>query len=74
MEAIEAVEGVAGRSAWDPRLLISVWIYAYTTGVSSAREISRLCRYHPAYQWLTGLGGDQPSHAVGFSGGAWSKL
>jgi transposase len=53
--AIEAVEGVAGRSAWDPRLLISLWIYAYTTGVSSAREISRLCRYHPAYQWLTGL-------------------
>jgi len=55
LEAIEAVEGVAGRSAWDPRLLISVWIYAYTTGVGSAREISRLCRYHPAYQWLTGL-------------------
>ena len=54
-EAIEAVEGVAGRSAWDPRLLISVWLYAYTTGVGSAREISRLCRYHPAYQWLTGL-------------------
>ncbi len=53
--AIEAVEMVAGRSAWDPRILISVWLYAYTQGVSSAREISRLCRYHPAYQWLTGL-------------------
>jgi len=53
--AIEAVEGVAGRSAWDPRLLISLWIYAYTQAVSSGREISRLCRYHPAYQWLTGL-------------------
>jgi transposase len=52
---IEAVEGVAGRSAWDPRILISLWIYAYTEAVSSAREISRLCRYHPAYQWLTGL-------------------
>jgi transposase len=53
--AIEAVEGVAGRSAWDPHMLISLWIYAYTQAVSSAREISRLCRYHPAYQWLTGL-------------------
>ena len=52
---IEAVEGVAGRSAWDPQLLISLWIYAYKEGVSSAREISRLCEYHPAYQWLTGL-------------------
>jgi hypothetical protein len=36
-------------------LLISLWIYAYKDGVSSAREIGRLCEYHPAYQWLTGL-------------------
>jgi transposase len=52
---IESVEGVAGRPVWDPRLLISLWIYAYKDGVSSAREIARLCEYHPAYQWLTGL-------------------
>ena len=24
-------------------------------GSSSAREIARLCEYHPAYQWLSGL-------------------
>jgi transposase len=53
-ETIEVVEGEAGRSAWDPRVLISLWIYAYSRAVSSAREIGRLCRYHPAYQWLTG--------------------
>jgi transposase len=52
---IEAVEGVAGRPVWDPQLLISLWIYAYKEGVNSAREIARLCEYHPAYQWLTGL-------------------
>jgi transposase len=52
---IEAVEGVAGRPVWDPQLLISLWVYAYKEGVSSAREIARLCEYHPAYQWLTGL-------------------
>ena len=52
---VESVEGVAGRPVWDPRLLISLWIYAYKDGVSSAREIARLCEYHPAYQWLTGL-------------------
>jgi transposase len=52
---IEAVEGVAGRPVWDPQLLISLWIYAYKDGVSSAREIARLCEYQPAYQWLTGL-------------------
>jgi transposase len=52
---IESVEGVAGRPVWDPQLLISLWLYAYKAGVSSAREIARLCEYHPAYQWLTGL-------------------
>jgi len=52
---IESVEGVAGRPVWDPQLLISLWLYAYKEGGSSAREIARLCEYHPAYQWLTGL-------------------
>jgi transposase len=54
-EEIEVVEGEAGRSATDPQLLISLWIYGYSRGVSSAREISRLCEYDPAYQWLSGL-------------------
>jgi transposase len=54
-EEIEAVEGEAGRSATDPQLLISLWVYGYSKGVSSAREIGRLCEYDPAYQWLTGL-------------------
>src|SRR5689334_12230869 len=53
---IEAVEGGAGRTPWDPRLLISLWIYAYSRGISSAREIARRCRYEPAFQWLCGLG------------------
>ena len=52
---VESVEGVAGRPVWDPGLLVSLWIYAYKDGVSSAREIARLCEYHPAYQWLSGL-------------------
>jgi transposase len=54
-EEIEAVEGEAGRSATDPRLLISLWIYSYSKGVSAGREIGRLCEYDPGYQWLTGL-------------------
>ena len=54
-ETIEAVEGEAGCSAWDPRVLISLWIYAYSRAVSSAREMARRCEYDPAYQWLTGL-------------------
>lgn len=54
---IKAVDGVAGREAIDPRLLISLWVWALSEGVSSAREIERRCQYHPVYQWLTGLEG-----------------
>jgi transposase len=54
-QPIAAVEGRAGRPAWDPQLLISLWVYAYSEGVSSAREVERRCAYHPAYQWLTGM-------------------
>jgi transposase len=53
-ERTRAVDGIAGRSAINPHLLVSLWIYAYSQGVGSAREISRLCGYHPAYQWFTG--------------------
>jgi transposase len=52
---IEAVEGSAGRTPWDPRLLVSLWIYAYSRGISSAREIARRCSYEPVFQWLCGL-------------------
>lgn len=52
---IKAVEGVAGREPWDPRLLISLWVYAYSRGIGSAREVSRRCEYEPAFQWLTGM-------------------
>jgi transposase len=54
-DRIEAVEGGDGRPAWDPRMMISLWAYAYSRGVSSAREVSRLCECDPGYQWLTGL-------------------
>ena len=51
----KAVEGVAGCSPYDPRLLISLWVLAYSDAVRSAREVARRCEYHPVYQWLTGL-------------------
>ncbi len=52
---IAAVEGHAGRDHTSPQLLISLWLYAYSRGISSAREIARRCEYEPAFQWLCGL-------------------
>lgn len=53
--SIGSVEGEAGRAAWDPKVLICVWIYAYSRGIGSAREIERRCGFDPAFQWLTGM-------------------
>jgi len=53
-EEVRAVEGKAGRPGWEPRLLVSLWVYAYSKGVGSARAIEELCQWEPAYQWLTG--------------------
>jgi transposase len=52
---IAAVEGRAGRDHTSPQLLISLWLYAYSRGISSAREIARRCEFEPAFQWLCGL-------------------
>lgn len=54
LTTIKAVEGAAGRDATDPRLLVSLWIYATLEGVGSARGLARLCEKHLAYQWLCG--------------------
>jgi transposase len=48
------VKGDVGRAAWDPRLLVSVWIYGLSEGVNSAREIERLMGYEPGLMWLSG--------------------
>src|ERR1700690_1799926 len=53
--AIASAEGSAGREAIDPRLLICLWVYAYSQGISSAREIAHLMEYHPGFQWLCGM-------------------
>ena len=52
---IAAVEGRAGRDHTDPQVLISLWLYAYSRGISAAREVERRCEYEPAFQWLCGL-------------------
>ena len=53
-EPIKAREGVAGRDATDPRVLLALWLYAISQGVNSAREIARLCEAHAAYRWICG--------------------
>jgi transposase len=54
-ELLRTTQGCAGRPGWDPRLLVSVWVYAYSEGISSAREIERMMEWEPGLQWLGGM-------------------
>jgi transposase len=51
---IAAVEGHAGRAPIDPKILLTLWLYATSEGVGSAREVARLCEAHDAYRWIGG--------------------
>ena len=51
---IQAVEGGPGQAPADPRLLLTLWLYATLRGVGSARELNRLCMDHIAYRWICG--------------------
>src|SRR6266851_975468 len=53
-ESIKAREGSAGRDATDPRILLALWLYGLSQGVSSARELARLSTLHAAYRWICG--------------------
>ena len=53
---VKAVEGHAGQPAFDPRLMISIWVYGISRGISSARELSESCEWEPGLQWLCAMG------------------
>jgi transposase len=44
----------AGAPATSPRLLMALWLYAYSDGIGNARALDRLCNSHDAYRWLCG--------------------
>lgn len=79
LSRIKSREGEAGRQAHDPRMLLSLWLYATSQGIGSARRLAVLCQTDIAYCWLSGdvhrnhhalsdfrsLGGKQPDDLMG---------
>jgi transposase len=53
-QRIQAVEGGPGQAPADPRVLLTLWLYATLRGVGSARELNRLCERHVDYRWICG--------------------
>ncbi len=49
-----SVEGKAGRSLLSPRMMLTLWLYAISRAVGSAREIARLTTTDVAFSWIVG--------------------
>ncbi len=54
LDAIRARGEAPGRAATDPRILITLWLYASLRGVSTGRELARLCEESAPYRWICG--------------------
>jgi len=54
LKGVKAVEGTVGQRTLSPRMKLTLWLYAISTGVGSAREIARLVRSDDAYRWIVG--------------------
>jgi transposase len=52
--SIAARGEASGRAATDPRILICLWLYACIRGISSGRELDRLCESDDAFRWICG--------------------
>jgi transposase len=73
----KALEGVQGRPLTSIRLLLTLWLYAISVGIGSARKIARLTTSDEAFRWI--VGDQRVSHDVVtefrvMHGGALDKL
>jgi transposase len=54
--------GAAGRSPYDPDMMLALLIYAYAGGLRSSRKIERRCREDAAFMVISGL--VHPDHST----------
>lgn len=54
LDGVKAIDGSVGRKTLSPRMKLTLWLYAISTGVGSAREIARLVSSDAAYRWIVG--------------------
>ena len=53
-EGARALEHQRGRPILCPGMLLTLWLYATSKGVGSAREIERLAKSDDAFKWIVG--------------------
>lgn len=47
-------ESASGAPPYDPRMMLKLLLFAYSTGVTSSREVERRCKRDIAFRWLSG--------------------
>lgn len=50
----KSVKGHAGRDVTSVRMLLTLWLYAISSGIGSARAIERRIRSDDAFRWIVG--------------------
>jgi transposase len=51
---VKAVDGSVGRKTLSPAMKLTLWLYAISIGVGSAREIARRVQTDDAFRWIVG--------------------
>jgi transposase len=51
---VDSVEGGAGRPAIDPKILLTLWLYATLEGIGSARALADMCKTDMRFMWICG--------------------
>lgn len=54
LSGARSIEGKAGRPTHSPQMMLTLWTYAISQGVGSAREIERLITQDRAFGWIVG--------------------
>jgi transposase len=67
-DEIKARGSDPGRPATDPKVLLSLWVYANSEGVGSARQLAELCERDAPYQLRI------PAKPIGHSGRCRSPI
>jgi transposase len=54
VKRISSIEGGSGRASINPKVLVALWIYAISEGVTTASKIAKYCKENIAYKWICG--------------------
>lgn len=53
-DQVRSMYGGLGQPTTCPKVLLALWLYAYTEGVNSGRKLEELCKSHDGFRWITG--------------------